>query len=70
MLRRYDHKLPYVLVKKATKVALTTTHHRTRGHLLDEANHEMWATEVVQNLPVASLLTYNHKLWNGWAVMG
>lgn len=69
MLRRYAHKLPYVLVKKATKVALTTAHHRTRGHRLDEANHEMWATEVVQNLPVASLLTYNYKLWNGWAVM-
>lgn len=42
-------------MKEATKNALMLAHQRTRGHLLGEANHEMWAKEVVLNLPAASL---------------
>lgn len=52
MLRRYSHRLPYVLVKKATKAALMEAHQRTKGRIFGEANHEMWAEEVVQNLPM------------------
>ena len=29
-------------------------HERTTGRLLGQANHEMWAEEVVHNLPVVS----------------
>ena len=29
---------------------------RTRGRLLGEPNHEIWAEEIVQNLPVVSLV--------------
>ena len=33
---------------------LMQAHQRTKGGLLGEANHDIWAEEVVQNLPVVS----------------
>ena len=57
VLRSYAHKLPYALVKQGTHGLLMQAHERTTGRLLGQANHEMWAEEVVQNLSVASLLT-------------
>ena len=67
MLRRYSHKLPYVLVKKATKAAVMGAHQRTKGRVFGEANHDMWAEEVVQNLPV--VMSSRPDACNGLAVM-
>lgn len=64
MLRRYSHKLPYVLVKKATKAALVEAHRRTKGRILGEANHDMCSEEVVQNLPM--VLPLDQTLVMGW----